>query len=314
MLPLRGTCMSLLLVTLAAAGTAACADESNGTVNRGGPSPTLRVTQVVPNAGPTDSPVAVRILGSGFANGATLSVDGSPVNATIVSASEITATIPPHAAGRVDIVVTNPNGESTRLTGGYTYVALTVTSVLPASGFANTFLTIQGAGFVAGTTVTIGGVAAQVRVLSSVTLSVTTPAHDAGTVDVVVANPSGSAVTVASAFRYIVINLTASPASVTAGGDLTVNWSDTGGGDDWIGLFKVGDPNESYGWWEYVGGGAGTRTVSAPLVPGQYEFRYLPNDGFVDVARSNQVTVTPAASPASAPAVSVARRRLSSRD
>ena len=317
--PRPGYAIPLSDIVLAITGTVSCAD---GPDNPNGPSEALTVSRVIPNTGPTDSPADVRIDGSGFRNGATVTVGGSPVSTTVVDAYQIHATLPPHAAGRVDIVVTNPNGESKQLTDGYTYVALAVTSVLPASGFSKvTILAIQGAGFVPGTTVTIGGVAAPIAPIygppSATSIAVTAPTHEVGAADVVITNPGGSAVTVASAFRFIEVTLTAGPGSVTAGDPLTINWSDALSGE-WIGLFKVGDSSESYGW--VVGTGAGTRTAQAPLVPGLYEFRYMHRYNgsvcsgiFCDeatVARSNQVTVTPAGAAALAPAVSVARRRL----
>jgi hypothetical protein len=56
----------------------------------------------------------------------------------------------------------------------------------------------------------------------------------------------------------------------------------------------VGDPSTSYDlWWKYTDGGtSGTFTLNAPTQPGQYEFRYLLDDGFVDTARSTPVTVS----------------------
>jgi len=314
----RGYAIPLAAILLAIAGTVSCGGDSG----QFGPS-SLTVSRVVPNTGAADSPVNVKIQGSGFQNGATLTVGGSPVSATWVSVAEINATLPPHTVGPVDIVVTNPNGESSRLTGGYTYVALAVTSVLPASGFAKvTILAIKGAGFLPGATVTIGGVVAPIWLnsLSATGIVVTVPTHEAGAADVVVTNPSGAAVTLAGAFRYVEVTLSASPGSVTAGDPLTVDWSDAISGE-WIGLFKVGAATESAGW--DVGTGAGTRTAPAPLVPGQYEFRYM-HEAYnhvvcglcdeVSVARSNQVTVTSTAATASVPEVSDTRRRRSSRD
>jgi hypothetical protein len=64
---------------------------------------------------------------------------------------------------------------------------------------------------------------------------------------------------------------------------------------DWVGLFKVGAPNTSYDdyWWRYTDAKtSGTLMLTAPNAPGQYEFRYLLDDGYVDTIRSNPVTVT----------------------
>ena len=63
---------------------------------------------------------------------------------------------------------------------------------------------------------------------------------------------------------------------------------------DWIGLFKRDAPNISYmeGWWDYTNGEpSGAFTVAAPSQPGEYEFRYLVDDGFDNVARSETITV-----------------------
>jgi hypothetical protein len=91
-------------------------------------------------------------------------------------------------------------------------------------------------------------------------------------------------------------SLTPSTTTVVAGGQLTLNWTaPTGGGLDWIGFFRVIDPSEAWesNWWQYTNGAtSGTMLVTAPFLPGQYEFRYLLDDGFVDVVRSSPVTVT----------------------
>ena len=113
------------------------------------------------------------------------------------------------------------------------------------------------------------------------------------------AGPSASAtpapVTPAPVVFSGVYTVTASTNTVAPGGPLSVSWTaSTGGASDWIGLIRVGDPNNDNGWWDYTGGKtSGTFTLSAPTQAGQYEFRYLPNDGYVDVARSGLVTVGP---------------------
>jgi hypothetical protein len=90
--------------------------------------------------------------------------------------------------------------------------------------------------------------------------------------------------------------LTPSVTTVAPGAVLSVSWTaSTGGSSDWIGLFTVGAASCDHGWSEYTGGGtSGTFTLTAPTRPGQYEFRYLPNDGCGVTARSSPVTVTTA--------------------
>ena len=178
--------------------------------------------------------------------------------------------------------------------------ALTVTAVSPTSGPTNfaSELRVAGTGFLYGAALTLDGVAARVTSVTSTVITAMTPVHAAGTVDVVVTNPGGqsAALTGAYTFEVISISLTAGVNLVTPGGQLTVSWVAPSGrsGSDWIGLFKVGLPSESYenGWWQYTNGAAsGTLTLSAPTQPGEYEFRYLLDDGFIDVARS-PVTVS----------------------
>ena len=61
---------------------------------------------------------------------------------------------------------------------------------------------------------------------------------------------------------------------------------------DWVALYKVGDPNGAYGWWSYTNGAtSGSFNLTAPNTAGSYEFRYLLNNGSIDVARSQTVTV-----------------------
>ena len=92
-------------------------------------------------------------------------------------------------------------------------------------------------------------------------------------------------------------SLTPSTTTVVAGGQLTVSWTAPRGGYlDWIGFFRVVDPSEEWesNWWRYTNGEtSGTMLVTAPFLPGQYKFRYLLDDGFVDTVRSSPVTVTP---------------------
>ena len=62
--------------------------------------------------------------------------------------------------------------------------------------------------------------------------------------------------------------------------------------NDWIGLYKVGDPDSANGWWQYTGGAtSGSFTLQAPFAAGSYEFRYLIQGSQTDILRSAAVTV-----------------------
>ena len=141
------------------------------------------------------------ITGTGFLAGATVKLGGTAATGvTVVSSTSITATTPAHAAGAVNVVVTNTDAQSGTLTNGYTYTtsnpAPTVSAITPNSGTANggTAVTITGTGFLAGATVKLGGTAATgVTVVSSTSITATTPAHAAGAVNVVVTNTDAQA-------------------------------------------------------------------------------------------------------------------------
>ena len=88
------------------------------------PAAGLTVTGVNPTSGPTAGGTAITISGTGFAAGATVTVGGSAATNVVVSNSTtITATTPSHAAGPVDVVVTNPNSESAGKLNAFTYNA-----------------------------------------------------------------------------------------------------------------------------------------------------------------------------------------------
>jgi hypothetical protein len=89
--------------------------------------------------------------------------------------------------------------------------------------------------------------------------------------------------------------LTVNTTSVTQGGSVTVTLTGGyGGGLDYIALAAVGAPNSSYLQYTWVGSGVTTRTwtVAMPTTPGNYEFRFFPNNTYNLVATSPTVTVT----------------------
>jgi hypothetical protein len=87
----------------------------------------------------------------------------------------------------------------------------------------------------------------------------------------------------AGGFLYATASLTVTPDVVTPGGQLQVSWTTQAGQlSDWIGLFVVGASNFDYlDYGSTNGATSGTWTWDAPAQPGQYEFRYFPDDGTV---------------------------------
>jgi IPT/TIG domain len=174
--------------------------------------------------------------------------------------------------------------------------AFTVTAIAPTVGLTGETVRVAGVGFLPGATLKLDGAAATVIGVTSTVITASTPSHTAGTVDVIVTNPGGQSGTLTGGYTYEAVTLTVSSNRVTAGSQLSVSWDAPGkrSKGDWIAFMRVGSPSTSYlqSWWEYTGGAlSGTFTFSAPAEPGEYEFRYLLDDGFIDAMRSGPVTV-----------------------
>ncbi|MGI8858348.1 MAG: IPT/TIG domain-containing protein [Thermomicrobiales bacterium] len=160
------------------------------------PTPTL--TSLSATGGPIAGGNTITITGSFyqafFPTPPVVTIDGVAVALNLlgaVSDTAINVTMPIHAAGTVQIGVTN-HGIASATTLPYTYtdsrptlVSLSATSG-PTAG--NTPITITGSRFIAGnTTITIDGVAiaaSAVTVVNDTTIHVTMPPHNAGVVQV----------------------------------------------------------------------------------------------------------------------------------
>ena len=176
---------------------------TNGYTYTASPAP----TSISPTSGPTGGGTPVTISGTNFASGATVTFGGTAAtNVVVVSSTSITASTPAQSAGVVNVVVTNSNGQSGTLTNGYTYTASPApTSISPTSGptGGGTPVTISGTNFASGATVTFGGTAAtNVVVVSSTSITASTPAHAAGAVNVVVTNSNGQSGTLTNGYTY----------------------------------------------------------------------------------------------------------------
>jgi hypothetical protein len=167
--------------------------------------PTL--TSVSPAEGPSSGGTTVTLTGSGFRAGMQVSVGGTPAAVVSINpaGTSMTATTPAHAAGLVGVSVMTPGGSDT-LANSFTYVAPpTLASVNPADGPAagGTTVTITGTGLTGTTDVTFDGVPCTgLVVVSDTEVTVDTPPHPAGLVDVVMSTPAGSA-TLTGGYTYL---------------------------------------------------------------------------------------------------------------
>src|SRR5439155_17056218 len=98
--------------------------------------PPPRLSSAAPWVGPPGGGTAVTLAGKGFLAGASVAFDGVP-SASVVfgSSTALTAMSPAHAEGAVTVEVTNPDGQSDALDGGFRY-ALTpsLVALSPALG------------------------------------------------------------------------------------------------------------------------------------------------------------------------------------
>jgi len=187
-----------------------------------------------PTSGPAGGGTTVTVTGTGFTPGSTVSVDGSaPITPVINGAgTSLTFTTPAHAAGPVQVTVTNEAGTSAPLP--FTYLAPASTaplllSLAPASGpvGGGTVVTVSGSGFAVGaTTVSIDGGAALTPSfvsLDGTSLTFTTPADTAGPVPVTVTTAGGTSAPLT--FTYV-----AAPAGAPVLASLTPSSGPVGGG------------------------------------------------------------------------------------
>ncbi len=107
----------------------------------------LVVTSITPNSAHASNSTSVRIRGTLFQPGATVTLGGPATGVRVVSSTEITAFAGAHPVGAVDVVVTNPNGVTGRLERAYTYTedpppptTILVVFTDSASGFSTTDL------------------------------------------------------------------------------------------------------------------------------------------------------------------------------
>ncbi|MEU6585979.1 IPT/TIG domain-containing protein [Nocardia sp. NPDC046763] len=183
------------------------------------------ITSLSPNAGPTTGANSVVITGTGFTlTPTTVLFGGTAATFTINSSTSITAIAPAHAAGTVQVTVTNSDGVSNGVS--YTYGAPVLTSISPTVGATSggTTVVLNGTGLATVSAVSFGGTpAASFTVLSDSQISAVTPAHAAGAVSVTVTNAFGTSNSVSFTFAVVPTLSCISPNSgPTAGGQTVI--------------------------------------------------------------------------------------------
>lgn len=172
--------------------------------------PAPRAASLEPDTGPAKGGTEVTIVGFDFQRGATVTIGGVPgVDTEVIDSSTIITRTPPSAVDYpVDIVITNPDGQSGRLDNAYVYALpqeQAIREVVPDTGSTQggEAVVIKGRGFVDGAVVSFNGrPATDVEVLGPDTIRAIIPPSDAGPASVNVRNPGQDPWTLRDGFTY----------------------------------------------------------------------------------------------------------------
>ena len=170
------------------------------------------VTGLTPAGGASAGGTSVTITGSNLAAASAVKFGGTPATIISDSANSITAISPAHAGGVVDVTVTGHSGatsaESSADRFDYVVAAPSVSSVSPDEGTTSggSTVTIDGSGLGEAEQVEFGGVAATIVGRGGESLSVTSPQHGAGTVDVTVKSRDGASSPVSPGDRFTYVD------------------------------------------------------------------------------------------------------------
>ena len=196
------------------------------------PLATPTVLTIEPSTGPTAGGTAVKIKGTEFVTGATVTIGGAAATAvTVVTAEEITAKTPAGTAGPQEVVVSDSNGTSAA-GAKFTYAAVpAVTGLSPAIGPAagTTKVIITGTALTGATAVKFGTVAATgLKAISETSMEAVSPAGT-GKKHVTVTTPGGtSATSAADEFTYAPTVTAIEPSSGPTAGGTPVKIKGTG--------------------------------------------------------------------------------------
>jgi hypothetical protein len=178
----------------------------------------LTVSALSSNSGPTAGGQSVIITGNdlGGVTSVTFGGTAATITAASVSATALTVVTPAKSASSVNVVVTTAVGSIT-LTNAYTYVSAPgIGSISPTNGSTagGQIVIITGTNVANAKKVTFDGLSAAITANTSGTITVITPPHAAGAVNVVVTTAGGSS-TSTGGYTYAVVTLTA-PTNVSA--------------------------------------------------------------------------------------------------
>jgi hypothetical protein len=102
-----------------------CSASGNANVAVTAVPPVVTITSVTPNSISWAGGAALTITGTGFASGASVTIGGVPATSVVVvNATQITCTAPAHAAGTVNVTVTNADTTTATMNNAVTYTQM----------------------------------------------------------------------------------------------------------------------------------------------------------------------------------------------
>jgi uncharacterized protein YhjY with autotransporter beta-barrel domain len=219
------------------------------------------ISGITPTSGPTSGGTTLTISGSDLAGATGATVDGVSVTIDSNTATEITITAPAHSAGTVDVEVTTVGGTSN--SWPYTYVAApTITSLSPSAGptSGGNIVYISGSDLAGATSLTVDGAPVTIDANDGTTITITAPAHAAGTALVEVTTPGGAT---SATYTYVagpaISGLSPQSGSGVGGYTITISGTDLAGATD---VTVAGSPVS-------IDSNSGTQiTITAPVHPG----------------------------------------------
>lgn len=169
------------------------------------------IASVNPDSGPVEGGSLVTITGTDFQDGAMVTFGGQPATGVDVkSGTELTCVTPAHGAGKVDVVLTNPDTGSTTFLKGFTYIdeaeAPAISWIEPLEGpvTGGTVVALYGENFQPNPTVYFGTKqATAVDFKDSTTVWATSPSGALGVVDLRLVNLDAQEDTLEAAFTYV---------------------------------------------------------------------------------------------------------------
>jgi uncharacterized protein YegL/3D (Asp-Asp-Asp) domain-containing protein len=207
----------------------------------------LGITSIYNTSGYEEGGNDIYIIGQGFLKESIVTIGGNVVPMYLMSSTKIRVNIPKGIPGDVDVIVTNPNGESVTAPMKYTYMERVpeITRLSSTEGYleGGELVYISGKDFIKDIEVFFGDNKAELdSYYGTGSIRVRVPAAAAlGDVDVKIINGNGKSVTKVDAYKYVtppppkemtITNITSNSGSTNGGEFVYIEGTNFVNGDD----------------------------------------------------------------------------------